>query len=159
METKDQSRGFSVLNWLGWFLGLNLLCIVFAALAIWLGWRSYTLTASGEVTEGTVVKLLEEDVSFTTSFTPIFEFQANGETYRVQSQNSYRWWNRYLGISEGSQIEVRYDPANPQTAEINSFWAVWNDPIILGIVTFLFAIGANGYLVMRWRARPQKNSR
>ena len=92
------------LKWLGWFVASNLFWLVLAALALWLGWRSYTLSVDGEVATGTVVRLLEEDKSsFTTDIYPIVEFQVNGQSYSVQSQNNYRWWNRYtrfpIGIS------------------------------------------------------------
>ena len=153
METKHPpTKQFSFINWLGWFVGLNLAWLVLAALAVWLGLRSYTLTTTGEVTQGTVVRLLEEEVSFTSSFTPVLQFQVDGQTYEFHSQNSYRWWNRYFRFSEGNQVEIRYDPANPELAEVNSFWDVWNETIFLAVFTFLSAIGVNIYLMMRWRA-------
>jgi hypothetical protein len=152
MSITDQPfKSFSVATWFGWFIGLNLAWLLLAALAVWLGWRSYTLTTSGEVTQGTVVRLLEEEVSFTSDFTPIVQFQVDGQSYEVQSQNTYGWWNRYFRFSIGKEVEVRYDPSNPELAEINSLWDIWNETIILGIFTLLCAIGVNIYLIMRWR--------
>lgn len=151
METYNQPRRSSMI-WLGWFIGLNLVCVLLAALALWLGWKNYTLTASGEVTQGTVVQLLEEGVSFDSSFTPVFQFQVDGETYEVQSQNTYGWWNRYFRFSEGSEVEIRYEAGNPENAEINSLWDIWVETIILSLFTLLFAVGVNAYFVMRWRA-------
>ena len=145
---------FSFLNWLGWFFALNLAWLLLAALTAWLGWRSYTLTANGSIAEGTVVRLLEEDqTAFASDFYPIVEFQVDGQTYSVQSQNSYRWWNRYLRFPVGKQVEMRYNPANPESAEINSWWDIWNESIILGVFTVLSAIGVNVYLLLRWRSR------
>ena len=106
---------------------------------------------NGEVITGTVVRLLEEDASFTSDFTPIVEFEVGGETYSVQSQNNYRWWNRYLRFPIGKQVEMRYEIGNPENAEINSWWDVWNETIILGVFTVIAAIGVNAYLLFRWR--------
>ena len=136
-----------------WFLGLNLAWLLLCVVAAWLGWRSYTLTTGGSVAEGTVVRLLEDGTEFDSDFTPVFEFQVDGETYSVQSQNTYRWWNRYLRFPVGRNVEVRYNPANPETAEINSWWDIWNETILLGVFTIIAAFAVNVYLRFRWRAQ------
>jgi hypothetical protein len=144
---------FSLLNWLGWFFALNLVWILLAVFAGWLGWRSYNLTANGSVAEGKVVRLLEDQVAFDSDFNPVVEFEVDGKTYPVQSQNSYRWWNRYLRFPVGRQVEMRFDPAHPETAEINSWWDIWNETIILGLFTILSAIGVNIYLFLRLQSQ------
>ena len=144
-------NGSTSLNKLGWFIGLNLVWLLLAVVTAWLGWRSYTLTTSGEVVTGTVARWLEDDVSFTSDFYPVVEFEVNGETYSVQSQNNYRWWHRYIRFPVGKQLEMRYNPANPETAEINSRWDVWNETIILGVFTIIAAVAVNVYLLFRWR--------
>lgn len=136
-----------------WFIGLNLAWLLLCVLAAWLGWRSYTITTSGSVAEGTVVRLLEDGPEFDSDFTPVVEFQVDGKTYSVQSQNTYSWWNRYLRFPEGGAVEIRYDPANPETAEINSWWDIWNETILLGIFTIIAAFAVNIYLSVRWRAQ------
>jgi hypothetical protein len=156
--TSKPVNSFSLLNWLGWFFALNLAWLLLAAFAGWLGWRSYNLTANGSVAEGTIARLLEDEVSFTSDFYPIVEFQVDDQTYEVQSQNSYRWWNRYLRFPVGKQVEVRYDPANPESAEINSLWDIWNESIILGVFTAFAAIGVNMYLLYRWRLGHNKQA-
>lgn len=145
--------GSTLFNRLGWFIGLNLAWLLLAVLTAWLGWRSYTLSASGSVTDGTVVRLLEDETAFDSDFTPVVEFQLDGQTYTVQSQNTYRWWNRYTRFPVGRQVEVRYETANPENAEINSWWDVWNETIILGLFTILAAISVNVYLLFRWRSQ------
>ncbi len=146
------------LKWFGWFLGLNVVWLLLAAFAAFLGWRSYTLSVNGEVVTGTVVRLLEDDTSsYTSDIYPIMEFEVDGETYSVQSQNNYRWWNRYIRFPVGKQVEMRYDPADPEKAEINSWWDIWNETLILGTFTAFVAIGVNVYLFMlcRRRRNPQ----
>lgn len=136
-----------------WFVGLNLAWCLLCVLAVWLGWRSYVLTTSGTVAEGTVVRLLEQGPEFDSDFTPVVEFQVDGQTYQVQSQNTYGWWNRYLRFPVDGAVEVRYDPANPETAEINSWWDIWNETIVLGIFTIIAALAVNVYLRFRWRGQ------
>ncbi len=97
--------------------------------------------------------LLEDETAFDSDFTPVVEFQVGGRTYTVQSQNTYRWWNRYTRFPVGGKVTVRYETANPQNAEINSWWDIWNEPIILGMFTVIAAIVINSYLFFRWRAQ------
>jgi hypothetical protein len=145
--------GSTLFNRLGWFIGLNLAWLLLAVLTVWLGWRSYTLSTSGSVAEGTVVRLLEEGVDFDSDFYPVVEFQVDSKTYTVQSQNNYRWWNRYTRFPVGRQVEVRYETAHPENAEINTWWDVWNETIILGMFTIFAAISVNVYLLFRWRSQ------
>ena len=146
-------NGPSLLNWLGLFLALNLAWLLLAAFSAWLGWRSFNLSANGSVAEGTVVRLLQDQVAFDSDFYPVVEFQVDGKTYTVQSQNNYRWWNRYIRFPVGGQVEILYDPADPEKAEINSWWDIWNESLILGVFTVIAAIGVNVYLLYRWRSR------
>ncbi len=147
-------NNFSLLNWLGWFFALNLVWLLLAVVTAWLGWRASTLSFNGEVATGTVVRLVEDDRELTSSFNDIFpvvEFEVDGETYSVESQNNYRWWNRFTRFPVGKQVEMRYDPGNPENAEINSWLDLWGEPIILGVLTIIFAIGVNVFLLVRWR--------
>ena len=146
-------NGSTLLNRLGWFLGLNFLCLLLALFSAWMGWRSYTLSSNGNVAEGKVVRLLEDETAFDSNFTPIVEFQVDGVTYTVQSQNNYRWWNRYTRFPVGGQVEVRYEIDNPENAEINSWWDVWNETIIMSVFTIVAAFAVNIYLFFRWRGQ------
>lgn len=144
--------GTGCLNTVVWFLGLNIVWLLLAVFTAWLGFRSYTLSVDGEVVTGTVVRLLEDEPSsYTSDIYPIVEFEVDGEIYSVQSQNNYRWWNRYTRFPVGRQVEMRYDPANPQKAEVNSWLDLWGEVLILGLFTVVTAIGVNAFLLHRWR--------
>jgi len=143
---------YTLLKRIAWFIGLNLVWLLLAGLTVWLGWRSFTLSATGNIAEGKVVRLLEDGAAFDADFYPVVEFQADGKTYKIQSQNSYRWWNRYIRFPVGGKVGIRYEPANPENAEINSFWDIWNETIVLGLITILAAITVNVYLFLRWRS-------
>ncbi len=152
-------KEFSWLNWLGWFFALNVAWILLAALTVWLGSRSYTLSADGTVASGTVVRLVEDDLSSSTSdIYPVVEFEVDGETYSVRSQNNYRWWNRYTRFPLGKQVEMRYNPSNPENAEINSWFDLWGEPIILGLFTAFAAIAVNVYMFFRLRTGRAKQA-
>ena len=155
MEKNNGKSGdrSALFNQLGWVIGLNLAWLLLAALTAWLGWRSYTLSTSGSVADGTVARLLEDGPAFDADFYPVVEFQVDGKTYEVQSQNNYRWWNRYTRFPVGGQVAVRYETANPENAEINSWWDVWNETILLGVFTIFAAIVINVYLLFRWRSQ------
>lgn len=151
---KSPNKSGTRLNEIVLSVSLNLIWILMALLAVWLGWRSYTLSTTGSVAEGTVVRLLEDDkAAFDSDFTPIVEFQADGKTYTVQSQNSYRWWDRYLRFWVGGHVKMLYDPAQPERAEINSWLDIWLEPILLGIFSIIAALAINAYLRYRWRSR------
>lgn len=135
------------------FMALNSIWVVMALFAVWLGWRSYTLSTKGSLAQGTVVRILEDDkAAFDSDFNPVVEFQVNGTTYTVQSQNNYRWWNRYTRFPIGGQVQMLYDPANPQSAEVNSWFDIWTEPLLLAIFTAIIAVALNVYLLIRWRA-------
>lgn len=151
--TGKSGNGAGCLGMAGWLIGLNGLWLLLAALAVFLGWRSYTLSVNGEVATGTVVRWVEEDVSASFSdFYPVLDFEAGGQTYSVRSQNTYRWWNKYTRFPIGKEADMRYDPANPDKAEIDSLLDLWFEPILLGIFAIIAMIGTNAFFFARWRA-------
>ncbi len=152
-ETNNASgSGAGCLNRLVWFLGLNLAWVLLAVFAAWLGWRAYNLSFNGDTVTGTVVGYVEEDKSASfTDIYPVVEFEVNGEKYSVRSENNYRWWNQYTRFSIGKQVEMRYDPADPENAEINSWLDLWGEPLMLGVFSIAAGIAVNAYLLFRWR--------
>ena len=149
-------RKFSWSQWLGWLFALNLAWILLAAFGAWLGLRSYTLTTEGEVATGMVVEYVEEELNTVgTNIYPVVEFTVDGETYTVRSQNSYRWWNKYTRFPLGGEVEMRYDPGDPQNAEINSWLDVWGETIIVFLLAAFAAVGVNAYLIL-WLRRSRK---
>ncbi len=152
-KSTNQGGCFSML---GWMLGLNVIWLLMAAWAVYLGMRSYTLSVHGEEVTGTVVRLVEDEREGSSSFNDIFpvvEFEVNGQTYSVRSQNNYRWWNKYTRFGIGKQVEMRYESADPAKAEINSLLDLWGEPIVLGLFTIIAVIVTNGFFILRWRTR------
>jgi hypothetical protein len=154
INDKSTNQG-GCLGMLGWVLGLNGIWLLMAILAVYLGMRSYNLSVNGEVVTGTVAGIVQDDREGTSSFNDIFpvvEFEVNGQSYSVRSQNNYRWWNEYTRFKIGKQVEMRYDPADPEKAEINSLFDLWGEPVILGLFTLIAAILSNAFFIFRWRA-------
>jgi hypothetical protein len=154
--TKNNDKSINqggCLGMLGWALGLNVIWLIMMAATVYLVMRSYNLSVNGETVTGAVVRLVEEDKSSpTTDIYPVVEFEVDGQTYSVRSQNNYRWWNQYTRFGIGKSVEMRYDPANPEKAEINSLFDLWGEPIILGLFTLIAAVLSNAFFIFRWRA-------
>jgi hypothetical protein len=66
-------------------------------------------------------------------FHPIVEFQANGQTYRFESD----YGSRPAPYQVGQAVKVKYDPSNPQEAEVDS---ALSSNLGFGIFAFLAAI-------------------
>jgi hypothetical protein len=81
-------------------------------------------------------------------YAPVFFFTAtDGKTYTVTSKTTTR--SPSFGI--GQQASVRYNPANPEDARIDTFFQTWGDAIVLGICgVFLIATGCNFPGVLHW---------
>jgi len=60
---------------------------------------------------------------------PVVEFQANGQAYRFESEFGSRPASHHVG----QMVKVKYDPSNPQKAEVDS--ALSNN---LGFGVFIF---------------------
>jgi hypothetical protein len=53
------------------------------------------------------------------------------------------------GFEVGDSVRVRYDPANPESARIHSFFQTWGSSVlsaVIGVAFTLFACNALGYL-------------
>ncbi len=123
----ESVRGGCVLGfWNCFFLG-------FVALMAYFFWSSFILATQGEITTGRVIAMDESNSDGSTVYSPIFEYTVGGQRYEVNS-----------GIASdppdyriGDDIAVRYNPANPQHAEVdtplNSPWIYGGGVALLGI--------------------------
>ena len=112
------------------------LLMLFAGLVSWYNTSSFL--AKCVITKGLIVShdiqtnQNEEDNS-TTSF-PIFRFEIpqNETKFTVRSNVSGQ-------MREGQEIEILYDPQNPQDAKINSLSHTWMIPIIVTSMGLFFS--------------------
>jgi len=115
------------------------------AAALLLGWRAARL-CRGERAQGVVIaysRRMRERLTSSDHFMPVFRYSTTaGVEYEVQSRVGTIRPER---VPPGTLVRVRYDPANPEIAEIASGGRIW-----LGMLGFL-AMGG-GALLAAWKA-------
>lgn len=132
-------------------IGINLLFLFFIGLFLYYANREYRLDQIGQITTGTVISLEESDSAEggCCVYSPIVEFTVDGQTFTFKGTTA-----SYPPQYEvGEQVEVQYDPGNPDLAKIaGGFgWLLWAGLIILFIVLL---IGMNVWGGIRiWRGQ------
>lgn len=126
--------------------------LFFAGFCLWgayAGYVSWMLEQGGERTTGNVVRLEESNSSEggCCVYSPVIEFNANGQTYSFESGNA----SDPPAYDIGQEVSVLYDPANPETAQINSFIERWVFPIIIIPVMIFAALILNFFMIRSWR--------
>jgi Protein of unknown function (DUF3592) len=118
-------------------IACGLLCLG----AVWVGIHknsidilqtSWQLSRSGVTTTGTVVDVEQYEGVHTYSdstFRFFVEFAVDGKTYRIKSNAIYPGRSSSW-VGEG--MPIIYDPADPNTAQIDTFKERWSYPLIDG---------------------------
>ncbi len=126
--------------------------LFFAGFCLWgayAGYTSWTLQQNGETITGVVTSLEESSDSDggCCVYSPVVEFEANGQTYSFEGDNA-----SYPPAYEvGEQVSVLYDPSNPNTAQINKWTERWLFPIIIIPAMILTALIVNFFMISAWR--------
>jgi hypothetical protein len=136
--------------------GTILANLFFAGFCLWgayAGYTSWRLEQNGETITGTVIEMEESDTSEggCCVYSPVIEFNVNGQSYTFEGGNA-----SYPPAYEvGEQVSVLYDPADPETAQINKWTERWLFPIII-IPAMLFAALLVNFFLIRafWRNDP-----
>jgi hypothetical protein len=91
--------------------------------------------------EGTVIELIPSYSDGSTTYRPAVRFiDQQGKAIEFASSSS----SNPPSYSEGQTVEVLYRPDAPQKAEINGFFSLWVDSVILGgLGTAFFTVGAS----------------
>jgi hypothetical protein len=115
------------------FMGL---CFGISALgliggAVWAYFKQQQTLESRVATTGIVVELITQATQRSSIFCPVVEFTTvTGEKIRFTSE----FGSRPAGHRVGQSVNVRYDAADPQKAEIESTMNRWLVPLILGFI-------------------------
>lgn len=138
-------------------VGINLLFIFFIGLFLYFANRDYRLDQVGVTTMGTVTGLEESSSpeGGCCVYSPIVEFRVGGQTYIFESSNA----SDPPRYDEGDQVEVLYDPSNPDRAEIQggAGWLLWAGLAGLFVIILL---GMNVWGGMRiWRGEAIDDER
>jgi hypothetical protein len=122
----------------------NLFFLAFCLWGAYAAYNSYNLGKNGETTTGIVIELEESTDSDNSCcvYSPVIEFDANGQTYTFESDNA-----SYPPEYEvGEEVRVLYNPSNPNNAQINKASERWLMPVlvipamIIGSIIFTFAM-------------------
>lgn len=132
MQTTNSSSSFSGGLAQGFQTGclvifINLVFIALLAGGGYLTYYNYQLRTGGAQTIGTVIRLDESSSDGSTTYSPVFQYQVNGQTYEFESQNSSSPPTHRVG----DQDTIYYDPTNPEKAQIDSFMDMWLAPSLL----------------------------
>jgi len=131
------------------FMGL---CFGLSALgllvgAVWAYFSQQRKMESRISATGTVVELTERITASGRSsmICPVIEFTIpSGEKIRFTSE----FGSRPAGHKVGQSLNVRYDPVDPQKAEIESTMTLWLVPLILAFMGILACCLAIAFLVV-----------
>jgi hypothetical protein len=126
--------------------------LFFAAFCLWGAYAasvSWKLETTGEVTTGTITRLKESETSegYCCVYAPVIEFQANGQTYSFESDTA----SNQTDYTVGTQVSVRYDPVNPDTAQIDNFMERWLFPAIIIPAMVFSSLLVTFFMIRAWR--------
>lgn len=132
-----------------WTIFWNLFFAGFCLWGIYAGYISWKLQTGGVTTTGTVVSL-EESSSGEGGccvYSPVIEFEANARTYSFEGDTA----SYPPAYAVGEQVPVIYDPADPDTAQINKVFERWVFPIIIIPAMCFGALILNFFMWRAWR--------
>lgn len=124
--------------------------LFFAAFCLWgvfAAFTAYRLETTGAVTEGVVVGLDESSSDGSVTYSPIVEFTVNDQTYTFDSGNSSSPPEYEIGES----VNVRYDPADPNTAQIDKYSERWLFPVIIIPSMLCGSVVLTFFMVRAWQ--------
>jgi hypothetical protein len=96
--------------------------------AAWSYFKQRSATQSRVAVTGTVAELIQQTTTRGYILCPVVEFTIpSGEKIRFTSE----FGSRPASHTVGQNVTVRYDPADPQKAEIESGMSLWLTPLIM----------------------------
>ena len=136
-------------NW-WWILMLHLTWIILLVIGAWYGYTSWQFASGGNEVPATVIALAESYSSDSgTTYSPVFEYQVDGQTYTYESINSSDPPTHHVG----EQTTLLVAPDDPESARENSFWELWLLPAIMCPVSLVVAVIA---IVLTLFTKPWK---
>jgi hypothetical protein len=136
-----------------WTIFFNLFFAGFCLWGVYAGYTSWILQNEGQTTTGTVVRLEESNSgeSGCCVYSPVVEFNANGQTYSFEGDNA----SDPPAYKVGEVVNVIYHPSDPNTAQIDKWSERWLFPIIIIPAMILAAMIMNFFMIRSWmRGEP-----
>lgn len=128
---------------------INLFFMAFCLWGVYAGYISWKLQTSGEKVEGTVVRLNEQSDSEggCCTYVPIVEFEAGGRAYSFEGGTA----SDPPAYRVGERVPVIYDPADPQTAQMDKWSERWLFPILIIPAMLIAALVTTIVMFRAWR--------
>lgn len=132
-----------------WTIFFNLFFAGFCLWGVYAAYTGWQLQTNGVTTPGTVVRLNEQSDAEggCCTYVPVVDFKVNDQVYTFEGDNA----SDPPAYQVGEQVNVRYDPLNPNTAQIDSFFERWIFPIIIIPTMILAAAILNFFMIRAWR--------
>lgn len=132
-----------------WTIFFNLFFAGFCLWGVYAAYTSWQLQTNGVITPGTVVRLNEQSdgEGGCCTYVPVIDFKVNDQIYTFEGDNA----SDPPAYDVGEQVNVRYDPINPNRAQIDSFFERWIFPIIIIPVMIIGGIILNFFMIRAWR--------
>ncbi|WET02125.1 DUF3592 domain-containing protein [Flavobacterium sp. YJ01] len=145
-------KAFSIFNYVFSIIGACLL-----AGAIYLYVEKQAFLEKAETAQGTVVEMIPKRSKDSTTYSPVVSFTTkSGQTITYTSSVS----SNPPSYDIGENVQIFYDPTNPNDAEINGFFSLWLGVIILGFIGIVFfLIGSLGVLFRYRKNKKAQNLR
>lgn len=143
-------KAFSIFNYVFSIIGASLL-----AGATYLYVNKQAFLEKAETTQGTVIEMIPKRSKDSTTYSPVVSFTTKaGQEITYTSSTS----SNPPSYDVGENVEIFYDPANPNDAEINGFFSLWLGVIILGFIGIVFfLIGSLGVLFRYLKKKKVQN--
>ena len=113
--------------------------------AAWTYFKQQRTMQSRVATTGTVVELTQQNTTRGYILCPVVEFTTpSGEKIRFTSE----FGSRPASHAIGQSVAVRYDPADPQKAEVESAMSLWLVPLIMvfmGVIAGCLSVAFLGF--------------
>ncbi|WJS94153.1 DUF3592 domain-containing protein [Flavobacterium johnsoniae] len=145
-------KAFSIFNYVFSIIGA---CLLAGAIYLYIDKQAFLEKA--ETTQGTVIEMIPKRSKDSTTYSPVVSFTTkSGQEIAYTSSTS----SNPPSYNVGENVQIFYDPANPNKAEINGFFSLWLGVIILGFIGIVFfLIGSLGVLFRYLKNKKAQNLR
>lgn len=136
-----------------WTIFFNLFFAGFCLWGVYAAYTGWQLQTKGVTTPGIVVRLSEHSDSDggCCTYVPVIDFKVNERVYTIEGDTA----SYPPAYDVGEQVDVRYDPANPNTAQIDSLFERWIFPILIIPSMVIGAAILNFFMIRSWiRGEP-----
>src|SRR5215208_589102 len=132
-----------------WTILANLFFMAFCLWGVYAAYTGWQLQTRGVITSGTVVRLSEHSDADNgcCTYAPVIDFKVSDQIYTFEGGNA----SYPSAYDVGEQVDVRYDPANPNTAQIDSYFERWVFPVIIIPAMIFAALLLNFFMFRAWR--------